>query len=204
MVYINEFLPNPVGADAAGEFVELYNDSGVVVSLAGWKLGVGTASTTSVIPAKTKPFSLAGFSVPAHGYLVLPRAKTKLSLKNVDGGLLLYGLDGKVTDRATFLGTAPEGKSFSRIKSNNLVVGHFAFTSSTPGAANAQFDTMIAVNTYPIGVPLNTRSSAASIISSPGIFTLGTALIITIIFFYAFSQNENLSNLLFGRDEPFG
>ncbi len=199
MIYINEWLPNPVGADASGEFVELYNDGPIAASLAGWKLGTGTASTTTIIPAKTKPFSLAAFLIPAHGYLALTKAKTKFSLKNTDGGLLLYGPDGTVADRASFAGTAPEGKSFSRVSYDSSAAQHFVFTSSTPGAANAKFESALASNKYPEGVPLDAQSAAAG--SSPAALALGTAIIITIILFHAFNKNEHLSDFLFGRNE---
>ncbi|MDR3582102.1 MAG: lamin tail domain-containing protein [Candidatus Pacebacteria bacterium] len=197
MVSINEWFPDPVGTDAAGEFVELYNSGNDAVNLTGWKLGTGTASTTSIIPAKTKPFSLAKFSVPARGYLVLARSKTKLSLKNTDGGLLLYGPDGTIVDRASFAGTAPEGKSFSRVSQNASTASRFAFTSSTPGAANAKFESMISSNGYPTGIPLNARSA----LPAPGTLALGTAFLVAIIFFHVFKKNEHLSNFLFGRDE---
>jgi hypothetical protein len=213
MIYINEWFPNPIGADASGEFVELYNGSSSAVSLAGWKLGAGTASTTTIIPAKTKPVSLAAFSVPAHGYLVLKKAQDKITLKNIDGALLLYGPRGTVADRASFAGTAPEGKSFSRVSYDGSAAQHFIFAEPTPGAANAKSNDMIASNNYPVGVPLGGQSSQSSsfasasliassaFISSPGVLAIGTALIIAVIFFYAFFKNEYLSNFLFGGDE---
>jgi hypothetical protein len=212
MIYINEWFPNPIGADASSEFVELYNSASGTVSLMGWKLGTGTASTTAIIPAKTKPVSLAAFSMPPRGYLVLEKAQDKLTLKNVDGALLLYGPSGVVVDRASFAGTAPEGKSFSRVSYDGSAAQHFMFTKPTPGAANAKVDDMVASNDYPVGVPLEgqslqSSSSAASLtassafVSSPGVLAIGTALIIAVLFFYAFSKNEHLSNFLFGRDE---
>lgn len=197
MIYINEWLPDPVGVDAAGEFVELYNSGNSAVSLAGWKLGTGTASPASIIPAKSKPFSLVGFSISTHGYLVLKKFQTKLSLKNTDGGLLLYGPDGTIADHAAFMGAAPEGKSFSRVSYDGSAAQHFAFTSSTPGAANAKFESMLSSIDYPTGVPLNARSA----MPAPGTIAFGLALIVAIIFFYAFQKNEHLSNFLFGRDE---
>ena len=41
MLYINEWLPNPVGNDATGEFIELYNSGTTGVSLNGYSLGDG-------------------------------------------------------------------------------------------------------------------------------------------------------------------
>ena len=67
MLYINEWLPNPVGADAAGEFVELYNSGNSAAPLNGYTLGTGAK----------KKFSLTGYTIPAGGYLVLKKAQTK-------------------------------------------------------------------------------------------------------------------------------
>jgi hypothetical protein len=212
MIYINEWFPNPIGADASGEFVELYNSASSAVSLAGWKLGTGTASTITIIPAKTKPISLAAFSVPPHGYLILKKAQDKLTLKNVDGALLLYGPSGTVADRASFAGTAPEGKSFSRISYDGSAAQHFIFAAPTPGTANARSSDMIASNDYPVGVPLGAQSlqssssatglpASAAFMTSPGVLAIGVALIIAVLFFYVFSKNEHLSNFLFGGDE---
>jgi hypothetical protein len=168
-------------------------------------LGTGTASATAIIPAKTKPVSLAGFLVPAHGYLILRKPQIKLSLKNVAGGLLLYGPNGAVADRASFAGAAPEGKSFSRVSYGDSLAQHFIFTEPTPGMANAKVDDAISSNNYPIGVPLNAQaqptSLTPSVMASPGVIALCTALIIATLFFYVFHKNKNLSNFFFGGDE---
>ncbi len=105
MIYINEWFPNPVGNDAAGEFIELYNSGAATVSLDGYALGDGAK----------KRFSLSGYSIPPGGYLVLTHADDKLTLKNTNGEVLLYGPSGQVVDSASFTGAAPEGRSFSRV-----------------------------------------------------------------------------------------
>ena len=199
MIYINEFLPNPVGPDAQGEFVELYNADAATISLAGWKLGTGTraTSTGSVAPAKTKPFPFSGRTIPPHGYLVLRHAETGLSLKNTDGALLLYGPDGKVADIAAFSGSAPEGKSFSRVEYARGPAEHFAFVDPTPGSANAPFDVRVHAMRHVAGAPLGPRPS----IAAPFFSALGLAAAIAITIFYAIKKNENLSHLLFGGDE---
>lgn len=43
-VVINELLPDPPGADAGQEWVELYNASSVAVDLEGWRIEAGTSS----------------------------------------------------------------------------------------------------------------------------------------------------------------
>ncbi len=195
MVYINEFFPNPVGPDAQGEFVELYNDGSGTVSLAGWKLSAGTRTATGIIPNKTKPFSLAGYSVGPRGYLVLKKEQTKLSLKNTDGGLLLYGPDGTIADGAGFTGGAPEGKSFSRMdRTASSSAQQFAFADPTPGGPNKAFESMIEAIRYPIGEVLDPGMTTVSLLS----LALGGAATVTLSVLYIIYRNENISHYLFG------
>ncbi len=204
MVYINEFFPNPVGPDAAGEFIELYNDSPMAVSLAGWRIGAGTVSTTvadqAIIPAKTKIFHLAGFAVPPHGYLVLRHKEDGISLKNTDGALLLYSPDGKVADKAAFHGAAPDGQSYSRMDGGAGFGRYFIFTDPTPGGPNVAFGGNVAVAHYPEGVPLG--PSPAMSASTPAIFSaIGLGAFLATIITYVIKKNKNLSHLFFGGNE---
>ena len=41
MVFINEWLPNPNGADAKGEFIELWNSGNAPINLSGWSVVCG-------------------------------------------------------------------------------------------------------------------------------------------------------------------
>ena len=79
MIFINEWLPNPTGADVKNEFIELYNNSAVPVNLRGWilKTESGKKSTLSGV-------------IGSKEYLVFKKTETKLTLKNVDGSLSLY------------------------------------------------------------------------------------------------------------------
>lgn len=186
MIYINEWLPNPVGNDAAGEFVELYNSSGGAVSLEGYALSAGKKAT-----------SLAGYSIAGHGYLVLNKAQSKLSLKNSDGGLWLYGPSGQPIDYGAFAGAAPEGKSFSRVSYDAANIQHFAFVYPTPGAVNETISTAVSVIQYPIGVSLTPQLAPISFIG----ITLGTAFALAILFIYVIKKDYELQKLFFGRDE---
>jgi len=190
MLYINEWLPNPVGNDAAGEFIELYNASAGTASLNGYSLGDGAKKT----------FSLAGYSIPRGGYLVLKKAQDKLSLKNTDGEVLLYGPGGQVVDQANFSGAAPEGKSFARVDYGTAPVAHFAFEYPTPGAANKTIDTTVSANRYPIGVPLSPRLSPVSFI----ILMVGTASFFLVFFIYVIQKNRNISDFFFGGNKEGG
>jgi hypothetical protein len=172
------------------EFIELYNNGGGPVSLNGYTLSDGAK----------KKFSLSGYSVPANGYLVLKKAEDKLSLKNTDGAVLLYGPGGQLVDQASFAGVAPEGKSFSRVDYGTAPMAHFAFEYPTPGAANKTIDTMVSSQDYPIGVSLSSQLSPAAFI----VLMLGVASFLLLFFIYVIQKNRNVSHFFFGRDEGLG
>jgi hypothetical protein len=190
MIYINEWLPNPVGNDATGEFIELYNSGAAVASLDGYALSDGAKKT----------FKLDGYNIPPGGYLVLKHAQDKLTLKNTDGAVSLYGLDGQMVDSASFAGAAPEGKSYSRVDYSAAPIAHFAFEYPTPGAANEVIDTTVRTNSYPIGVPLSPQLSLAGFAG----LMVSVASFFLLFFIYVIQKNRNISKFLFGGDEKVG
>jgi hypothetical protein len=187
MLYINEWFPNPVGADASSEFIELYNSGAAALTLNGYALGTGAK----------KKFALSGHTISPDGYLVLKKAQTKLALKNTDGALFLYGPNGQMVDQASFEGSAPEGESFSRISYVVSPAQQFVFTDPTPGARNKTVSTMVSSVQYPIGVSLAPQPAPLS----PLLIAIGIALTTIFILAYIFAKNENLSHRLFGGNE---
>lgn len=187
MVFINEWFPNPVGVDTAGEFVELYNNGSAAVGMHGWVLKNEGG----------KKFSFPGVSVPAYGYLLLKRSVTKLSLRNTDGGLSLYNSAGALTDHGEFQGSAPEGQSFSRVDRGTGPEQHFAFVDPTPGAANKTVSSAIAANNYPAGAALNPQFTSSAFFA----IMMGTAALVAGLIIYVIKKHEDLSQLFFGRDE---
>jgi hypothetical protein len=186
VVFINEWLPNPTGPDVAREFIELYNDGAQPVGLGGWAIKTENG----------KKFSLSGRGIVARGYLVLKRSETKLSLRNESGGISLYDAKGVLVDQARFLGSAPEGKSFSRVDYGAEKIEHFTFVDPTPGVANKTVNTAIAVQEYPRGVPLNRRLESSEFLA----IMVGTAAVLAGLIIYVLKANEDLSELFFGRD----
>lgn len=186
MIFLNEWLPNPAGADAAGEWVELYNSGLTPVNLRGWVL----------MTEGKKQFVIGDVSIPAHGYLVLPRAVTKLSLRNSDGGLALYNVLGALVDSGHFYGSAPEGQSFSRMDYGVGGVQHFAFADPTPGGANNAASAVVAVREYPLGIPLNHGFT----ITQFSAIMMGAAALITALIIYVIKTNEELQELVFGKN----
>lgn len=187
MVYINEWFPNPIGSDAKGEFVELFNAGATPVNLDGWSLWTG---------GKSKKAPLDGFVIVARGYAVFEKPSVKISLKNTGGGLWLYGPNGALVDAAAFAGAAPEGESFSREDYGAANIEHFAFVVPTPGARNTAINNEITVRNYPVGVALNPPIGASHVLG----LLLAASIVILGAWSYIFYKNENLSKLVFGTN----
>lgn len=134
MVQISEWLPNPTGSDAEGEWVELWNPGPGAADLSSWRLIAGTG----------KGYALQGVQLGAGERIVLYRRTTKLALKNTDGSLMLVNAEGVEIDHAVFVGTALEGKS-----ANRDAVGRAFFAAPTPGAPNARPSLALIGNTAP-------------------------------------------------------
>lgn len=190
MVFINEWFPNPPGTDTPNEFIELYNAAATPVSLHGWTLRT----------EKGKTFSLNGYTIAAHGYLILKHTDTKLTLRNTDGGLALYDARGALADQGSFKGAAPVGESFSRVDYSAAPIAHFAFTVPTPGDANEVPNISLTVRAYPTGVPMG---GAGAGLNAAGFFAImmGTAALVAGLIIYIARSHEDLSHILFGRDD---
>ncbi len=130
-ILINEFLPNPIGTDLGAEWLELKSTESQSISLAGWHLENSSG----------KSFYLSGKNInPGENLLVsLPKG---FSLRNSDGAIALYDQAGIITDKTSFLGTAPEGLSWSRQGP------FFAFAKPTPGLDNAPASFSMPATTY--------------------------------------------------------
>jgi|SRR3989344_2791847 len=178
MVYINEWLPNPSGSDAAGEWLELYNSGPSTVDLSGWSLTNAAGK-----------HSFLGGTMEAGQYLLLRRPSLKFSLKNRDEMLSLHDASGRVVDQAGFQVTAPEGKSFGR-----SVTGSFVFGQPTPGAANMLLHQTASVGSaYTFGVPLTSGISTLEMAGAGVIMSL----VLSFAILFAIKRDHDLSELFF-------
>lgn len=119
---INELLPNPIGDDTDGEWIELKNESNDEVSLSGFALSDASGASHT--------FTTQSGQIPPYGFLLLPRAQTKIVLNN-DGDTLSLVFQGHAVTQ-THYGKSEEGQSFARDEQEN-----YAWTTSpTPGKAN--------------------------------------------------------------------
>lgn len=182
MVVVNEWLPNPKGSDVDFEWIEIWNNGSAPAALKGWHL------TNSA----GKKFYFGTELILPQEYAVLVRSTTKLTLRNSDESIALVDPTGVVADRSSFVGAAPEGKSYNRGQ------GGFYFAEPTPDAVNApRAISMFSESRYDPGTPL-----AAPTMNTEALgITLVVALLITALTLFAIKKNENLSELLFGGDE---
>ncbi len=132
---ITEFLPNPIGPDAEGEFIEIYNPTAAPISFKDFALrdksGKTFASTTLIIPPLT--------------HLAIFRTNTNIALNNSGGETVtLMDQDDQTLETVSFTGSASEGASYARTDT-----GAWRFTNKpTPGAPN----NFTIVNNPPIAV----------------------------------------------------
>lgn len=80
---LNEVLPNPKNDEAAGEYIELYNEDSVPIDLEGWILK-DSSKTSFVFPA--------GYIIGTEDYLLIHRNTFKFTLNNT-GSEDVYLLD---------------------------------------------------------------------------------------------------------------
>jgi hypothetical protein len=126
-IEVSEFLPNPAGDDAAGEWIELINQTEQDAELCGWS--VDDAEEWSAA------FPLEELSIGAHGFLLLPRAQTKIALNNNDDAAALFApaaSGGTILIAEVPYGKVKEGESYALTGS-----GTYEWTAEpTPGYAN--------------------------------------------------------------------
>lgn len=121
---ISELLPDPVSplSDSADEFIELYNPSGSVVSLAGWVLRDSSGHS----------FSFKNEVIAAHTYVVVYSKQSKMSLNNDGDVIELINPSGEVVYSSPNYGSSRVGMSWG-----NTEDGWGWNASTTPGAGNS-------------------------------------------------------------------
>ncbi len=182
MIYINEWLPNPIGKDTEGEWVEIFNSGGETVNLTGWYLQAKSKTT----------FSLFGEIEPRE-FLVFQKPELKVSLNNTDGRVFLFDNQSRLIDSQEFLGLAPEGKSYGR-----TIDGEFFFLDPTPGVENKFLEgTGLISDNYLAGVVSSQHLGFGEVLA----LTLVSAAVLVGFLFFAIKKHESSSKLLFGRDE---
>lgn len=119
-VVLSELFPDPSGGDE-DEWIELWNSGAASATLESWSITDGVTI-----------FSLTGRSIPAGGFLLLPRNETNIALANHGRETVkLQTSAGKIVSKVTYP-EAREGLSFSLDASGNWNWS----ISPTPGGVN--------------------------------------------------------------------
>lgn len=182
MILINEWLPNPPGSDADGEWVELWNNGNEAVALGGWRIETQNG----------QKFVLKKREIGVGEYLALYRSDTKLSLRNQNGGLSLYDAGGLLVHKASYVGSAPEGKSINRLGSR------FLWSEPTPGIENRLAELALIEESLSI----DAGALRAQFWSSDIVFSLVlTALFLSGFTLFITKRNHGFSELFFGSDK---
>ncbi|MEK7146727.1 MAG: lamin tail domain-containing protein [Patescibacteria group bacterium] len=96
---ISRFLPNPVGSDKAGEWIEILNNTDTVVDLTGWQIK----------DLAGKSYILQSGELKAGASVQVFYKTTKITLNNSGETIFLYNPTGGLADKLSFSGSAAEG-----------------------------------------------------------------------------------------------
>lgn len=135
-VVINEFSPDPAGADSvagAGEWIEFKNLTAAPVDLAGWQINGITIQAGSIGPGEFQ-LAFAGDAAPTlPGRLAWTGSWQALT--SAAGSLHLKNSTSQTIDSASY-SAAVEGRSFGRDTPDFLAFRQFIHP--TPGAENSE------------------------------------------------------------------
>ncbi|PIT92733.1 MAG: hypothetical protein COU08_01035 [Candidatus Harrisonbacteria bacterium CG10_big_fil_rev_8_21_14_0_10_42_17] len=97
---IRDFLPNPFGSDADGEYITLLNNGATSINLNGWILR----------DAGGKEYVLRQGSLSPNESLILSRSTTKISLNNNGETVTLLNSRGDIIHSLQSYGATHEGR----------------------------------------------------------------------------------------------
>jgi hypothetical protein len=101
-IEIVKIIPNPAGNDSESETVDVKNNSGKKIDLAGWKIATGSGGKIYNHPI------IGEFSVGPNETKTITREFSKFSLSNKAGKVQLVMPDGKVADAVEYAKDPPD------------------------------------------------------------------------------------------------
>lgn len=123
VVTISEVLPNPVGADAEGEFIELFNGGEEAIDITGWQL--------DDMEGGSKAYRIAEGVLAGGEYTVWSRPETGLALNNEGDSVRLLSPEGEIAMEMVYGKEAKAGWSW------NWREGAYVISERpTPGVSN--------------------------------------------------------------------
>jgi hypothetical protein len=121
-VKFNEVLPDPIGTDTDGEFIEIINTGDQAVELGG----------LSIADDKDRSYTLPSVTLAAGAVRQFSYADSKLPLINGGGYLELVGPGDQTIDQLSYPDSPASGEAYARAQD-----GNWQWTESpTPGASN--------------------------------------------------------------------
>jgi hypothetical protein len=153
---LNEILPDPVGTDTAGEFIEIANLDTGDADLSGWQIANQSG----------KVFNLPSEALPAGAVRQFIYAETKITLVNSGGSIRLVSPAGDTISSATY-GTAPTGKSWARSASgtwdwNNIPTQGMANDEAGFPQPEVTVETVVTTATTTTDTDANESATSAS------------------------------------------
>lgn len=123
-IMLSEILPDPIGEDKDGEWIEIFNDGDRKVNLKSWILDDN-------IEGGSKPYVFAeDVYIEAKKFFIIPRSKSKIVLPNTGGEINLLWFNNQNLSKVIYAKTE-EGRSFA------LFAGAWQWTeNTTPGQEN--------------------------------------------------------------------
>lgn len=101
-IIISEILPNPLGADSEGEFIELFNQSPQAIVLKDWQ----------VTNEAGQVFIFGNLTITPTTSVAFYKTTTGLSLKNDHDTIKLYAPNTKTARQSVSYKNAPDGQSY--------------------------------------------------------------------------------------------
>ncbi len=159
-VIINEFLPNPEGSDAKGEFIELYNQGSEQINLLNW--------TLDDIEGGSKPYKFVDdVWLLGNTYYLVERAESGLALNNSNDAVRLYNDLDELIDEVEYEASF-EGESYARGQNGKW----FWTTAITPAEENVISVADSNLDIKVLGVSNIKAPRALERLSEPAITTL--------------------------------
>ena len=124
LIWISEIMPNPVGSDLDGEWIELYNQVDYNLSLLNWSLDDEEGGSRPYIWKENT-------IIAAHDFLLISRRESGISLNNNTDTVRLMNNVGVIVCEVEYI-DAREGTSYARGANQNF----FWTSKPTPKSEN--------------------------------------------------------------------
>jgi hypothetical protein len=135
-ISITEILPNPAGADAGNEFIELYNYGSNAIDLTGYRIYYGSNTD--------KFFTLSTLIIAANSYVAITHDDAVFTLPNTTGSVRLETADGLVVDEVLAYSNAKDDQAWA------LFADGWRYTKvPTPGDDNTEILILPSATTSP-------------------------------------------------------